>query len=229
MNLVVCDVPVSMNKQGLFSLNDFHKAAGGEEKDKPSNWLRLDKTEELISEYSNSSDLSNKIISSKSGRYGGTYVCEELIYAYASWISPKFYKMVLDTFKQAMDTERKRIASREKARVQFPIMTDAIKYHYEERGKIAKSYHYCNECNMINKIAAGHDAKELREMRDIPKSGATRDYFNAIEMADVEFLQSTNAAYIEEGLSFEERKIKLTKLFQRIAERRLKKLGKSSE
>lgn len=42
---------------GLYSLNDLHKAAGGHERHKPSNFLRLDTTQELIEEIS-CSDLS---------------------------------------------------------------------------------------------------------------------------------------------------------------------------
>lgn len=65
MNLIVCNVAVSMNKDGLYSLNDLHKVSGGLEKDQPANWLRLDKTQELIAEYSNSSEMRNKIFSFK--------------------------------------------------------------------------------------------------------------------------------------------------------------------
>lgn len=84
---------------GLYSLNDLHKAAGDSPKHKPLNFLRLDTTQELIAEISNCSDLSNYIpLKSERGKYGGTYVCRELVYAYAMWISAKFHLHVIRAF-----------------------------------------------------------------------------------------------------------------------------------
>lgn len=84
---------------GLYSLNDLHKAAGGIEKYKPANFMRLATTQELISEITRCSDMSiaHKVIKGGNG-YQGTFVCKELVYAYAMWISPKFHLAVIRTF-----------------------------------------------------------------------------------------------------------------------------------
>ena len=80
----------------LHSLNDLHFAAGGEAKHKPSNFIRLDTTVELIEAIKADSDSEPvKVIR---GTNGGTYVCEELVLSYAMWISPKFHLIVLRAF-----------------------------------------------------------------------------------------------------------------------------------
>ena len=80
----------------LHSLNDLHFAAGGEAKHKPSNFIRLDTTVELIEAIKADSDREPvKVIR---GTNGGTYVCEELVLSYAMWISPKFHLIVLRAF-----------------------------------------------------------------------------------------------------------------------------------
>lgn len=82
---------------GLYSLNDLHSASGSLAKNKPANFMRLETTQELMKEIK-CSDLSNIPAKSLSGRNGGTYVCKELVYAYAMWISPKFHLAVIRAF-----------------------------------------------------------------------------------------------------------------------------------
>ncbi|MFM0306294.1 KilA-N domain-containing protein [Paraburkholderia sp. RL17-383-BIF-A] len=93
-------VVIHADADGRFSLNDLHRAAvaGGVTKDiRPNEWMALDQTkalvEILITENPGSSPLHSAV-----GRYGGTYACKELIYAYAMWISAKFHIQVIRTF-----------------------------------------------------------------------------------------------------------------------------------
>lgn len=92
-NLILSDVKVSINEQGLYRLNDLHKAAGGETKHKPSEWLRNQQTESLIDEINKAG-----IPALESVQKRGTYACKELVYAYAMWISPSFHLKVIRAF-----------------------------------------------------------------------------------------------------------------------------------
>lgn len=90
----------------LYSLNDFHKASGGEKKHQPALFMRLDTTKLLISEInsdlqicrsaSRRPDLVFNII--HGGINSGTWVCQELVIAYAAWISAAFHLKVIRAF-----------------------------------------------------------------------------------------------------------------------------------
>lgn len=82
---------------GLFSLNDLHKAAGGEENFKPAFFLRNDQTKALIAEIAKGADL-HLFLNATKGRNGGTYACRELVIAYAAWISAAFHLKVIRVF-----------------------------------------------------------------------------------------------------------------------------------
>jgi hypothetical protein len=61
--------------------------------------MRLDSTKDLLQELSNSTDSqSYQPIKINSGRYGGTFVAKELVYAYAMWISASFQLKVIRAF-----------------------------------------------------------------------------------------------------------------------------------
>jgi hypothetical protein len=103
MKLVIANTDIHQDAEGRFSLNDLHKASGGEDRHTPDRFLRLDQTQALITEISNSSEMENKNpMVSKAGRYGGSYGAKELVYAYAMWISPKFHLQVIRTFDEVV-------------------------------------------------------------------------------------------------------------------------------
>lgn len=94
---------------GLYSLNDLHKASGKEKKHQPFNFMRNQEVTDLIEELQCSSDMRNKQVFIKlvSGKNRGTYVCKELVYRYAMWISPKFALLVIRTFDKLVTGEVK--------------------------------------------------------------------------------------------------------------------------
>ena len=46
-------------KDGLYSLNDLHRASGSNKKHKPANFMRIENTRSLITEIERCSDMSN--------------------------------------------------------------------------------------------------------------------------------------------------------------------------
>lgn len=86
------------NINGLFSLNDLHKASGGSPKHRPGEFFRNEQTKALIAELA-IADIP--AIRKSAGRYGGTYACKELVIAYAAWISAAFHLKVIRVFLSA--------------------------------------------------------------------------------------------------------------------------------
>ncbi|MCP4991338.1 MAG: KilA-N domain-containing protein [Colwellia sp.] len=97
MNLVINGNEISTDSEGRFSLNDLHKASGGEEKYKPAQFFRLDSTVEMV-ELLNAQNPSFSPIVRKAGRYGGSWVCREMVYEYAMWINAEFRLKVIRAF-----------------------------------------------------------------------------------------------------------------------------------
>lgn len=94
-NLAILNTSIRSH-ENLFSLNDLHQASGGKSKHQPSFFIRLDTTKDLVAEIEK--DSETKALKTIRGTQGGTYACEELVIAYAMWISPKFHLVVLRAF-----------------------------------------------------------------------------------------------------------------------------------
>lgn len=104
MNALTLDTFTIRQFDNLYSLNDLHKAAGGEDKKQPAFFLRNDQAKALIEELNSANLHSLKTVT---GRNGGTYVCKELVIAYAMWISAAFMLQVIRVFDAAQQSSPK--------------------------------------------------------------------------------------------------------------------------
>lgn len=105
-------------KDGLYSLNDLHRVSGSNKKHQASNFMRLETTKGLIDEIERSSDMSNgtktiayRVIQGGESQQQGTFVCRELVYSYAMWISPRFQLMVIRAF-DAIANQQQQLSQR---------------------------------------------------------------------------------------------------------------------
>lgn len=106
--MVIDGIEVRRDAYGRYSLNDLHRAAGSLDKHKPTFWLRNEQTGRLISELQISNLVNIDPVSViHGGNNRGTYVCKELVYSYAMWISPSFHLKVIRTFDQVTSAPEK--------------------------------------------------------------------------------------------------------------------------
>jgi hypothetical protein len=87
---------VVRQRDGLFSLNDLHKAAGGKDRHRPNYFMSNNQTKALVAEISTAGIPAVHTING--GPKRGTYACRELVIAYAAWISAAFHLKVLRVF-----------------------------------------------------------------------------------------------------------------------------------
>lgn len=110
-------------KDKLFSLNDLHKAAGNKKNHQPSNFLRQSTTRELVEEISGSSDLMSTV-QTINGK--GTWVCKELVYAYAMWISARFHLQVIRAFDSIAQPQPLTLTSAQKLEIRKAVGKKAL-------------------------------------------------------------------------------------------------------
>lgn len=135
--------------------------------------------------------------------------------------TPKVLQAIIDRWLEleAAETERSTAKAmdaenRAALRMEYRPMTDALKSVREDIGKETKAHHYSNEADMINRIVTGYPAKKFKAVHEMPES-SLRDLLTPIQKQAMLSLQKANTVYLEEGLSFEERKERLNTLFNR--------------
>lgn len=116
MNIAVFNTSIRQDSEGRYSLNDLHAASGGEDRHLPNRWTRVEATKKLI-ECLNAALSENDADVNKRQKWPivtkqrlGTFVCLELVYDYAAWISPEFKLEVYRTF-HALRTAPQPVAS----------------------------------------------------------------------------------------------------------------------
>lgn len=204
-NLTISNKKIRV-KDGLYCLNDLHKASGGDPNKAPSQWIKNKQTNEFL-------ETMKISLVSIEGRNGGTYSEKKAVYAYAMWISPEFQSHVIDAYDALVTgqlEELQRKQSRQAAKLEAKFLTDAISY--DKKGKAAH-YHFSNEFNLINKIVLGMNAKQYRIENNIEPNQPIRDTLTKAEIAAIEHMQRLDTGMIELGYSYEKRKSELSRVF----------------
>ena len=100
--LAIGDISVRQ-LDGLYSLNDLHKASGGNPSQRPGEFMRLEQTQALTAAIETAGIPAVK---TKEGRNGGTYAAREVVIAYAAWVNATFHLKVIRVFLDAVQPAR---------------------------------------------------------------------------------------------------------------------------
>ncbi len=154
-------------------------------------------------------------ITSKSGRYGGTYAHSDIAFEFASWISPEFQLYIIKDYQRLKLEEASRLeigwnTKRELSKINYRIHTDAIKEFLidPELTKQEQSYTYATEADIINIALFGKTAKQWREETGNQKLNM-RDFATVEQLIVLMNLESLNADLIRQNVPKSERIKKL--------------------
>ena len=150
-------------------------------------------------------------ITSKAGRYGGTYAHSDIAMSFAAWISPEFQLYIMKDYRRLKADENSRLSlnwnlNREISKLNYKIHTNAIKENLipPELTPMQISYKYANEADMLNVVLFGKTAKQWRDENPDAK-GNMRDEATIKQLLVLANLESYNAVLIEQGNSQEDR------------------------
>lgn len=148
-------------------------------------------------------------ISSKAGRYGGTYAHKDIAFEFASWVSVEFKLYLIKEFQRLKQTELQQLGwdiRRNLARINYRIHTDAIKANLipPQLTPLQTSLIYASEADLLNMALFGKTAKQWRDENPGSK-GNIRDEANASQLVCLANLETLNAHFIHQGLAQAER------------------------
>ncbi|SFB57996.1 KilA-N domain-containing protein [Algoriphagus aquimarinus] len=154
-------------------------------------------------------------ITSKSGRYGGTFAHTDIAFEFASWISSEFKLYLITEFKRLKQDENYRLnlewnLQRTISKINYRIHTDSIKENLipQEITKYQASFVYANEADLLNVALFGITAKGWRETNPDQK-GNIRDFATLEQLVVLSNMEGINALLIQQGLSQSDRLIQL--------------------
>ena len=157
-------------------------------------------------------------ITSKSGRYGGTFAHRDIAFEFASWISSEFKLYLIVEFQRLKDEENDRLKlewnlQRTLSKINYRIHTDAIMETLipPTITKAQAGFVYANEADLLNVALFGQTAKQWRDAHP-DAEGNIRDHAPLEQLVVLTNLESLNSVLIRQGLSQPERLQKLNEI-----------------
>ena len=159
-------------------------------------WLKTNQTKELIEAVEKSIIPPKGGIITRRGKGGGTYANNLIAMDFAMWLSVEFRIKVYVEYMNGTQNKRDWNIKRILAANNYRLMARSISEAHEK----PMPFHFSNEALMLNEIVFGARDGNVRE-------GATES-----QLDDIAWLEGRNGAYIDLGMSYQERKDRLTEM-----------------
>jgi len=148
-------------------------------------------------------------LTSKAGRYGGTYAHKDIAFEFASWVSVEFKLYLIKEFQRLQEAEAQQLGwdvRRNLTKINYRIHTDAIQANLIPPQLTPQQINliYASEADLLNMALFGQTAKQWRDEHPGSK-GNLRDDANAAQLVCLANLETLNAHLIRQGLDQAER------------------------
>ena len=148
-------------------------------------------------------------ITSKAGRYGGTFAHKDIAFEFASWVSVEFKLYLIKEFQRLKEVEHDQLGwdiRRNLTRINYRIHTDAIKVNLVPPQLSAQQVNhiYASEADLLNMALFGKTARPWRDEHPDHK-GNIRDQANAAQLVCLANLETLNAHFIQQRMPQTER------------------------
>lgn len=146
-------------------------------------------------------------ITSKPGRYGGTYAHKDIAFEFASWVSIEFKLYLIKEFQRLKDDENRRLSlawnlNRTLSKLNYRIHTDAVRAHLipPEVTPAQAAITYATEADLLNVALFGQTARQWRDSN--PKlEGNMRDHASIEQLLVLANIEGMNAEFIRMNLA----------------------------
>ena len=141
-------------------------------------------------------------LTSKAGRYGGTYSHQDIAFEFASWIPVEFKLYLIKEFQRLREDESRRLSlawnlNRTLSKLNYRIHTDAVKTHLipPEVTPAQAAITYATEADLLNVTLFGQTARQWRDTNPrLP--GNMRDHETVEQLLVLANLETLNAEFI---------------------------------
>ncbi len=190
------------NKDTLNFLEEWEKQSNPSFNPTQMLWFKDDATKNATTpSVTNYIKMTNAIgLTSKAGRYGGTYAHSDIALNFCYWISPKFQVYLIKEFQRLKADEQLRLGDpfnikRFLATGSYSILVTSILSQMDERllthpQPYKSRLPFSAEADILNKIVFGQRAKQWRANNpDKPTDRNQRDYASILELTILNHLE----------------------------------------
>ena len=149
--------------------------------------------------------FTSPLIKRKAGRFGGTYLHEDILLEYLMWLDMELKFEVQQFMKKVLKQVQIVRIDRADTKTLFHPLTNAIKEIYipAQSSENAKRWAYSTLMDLVNLKVLGMRARDFREKNDIPKGKNiyTRDYMSEEQLKAIKKFQSHLNTMLEMGIT----------------------------